>query len=86
MRLYGFPVYVKMDKSRKINIPLSAFDIQIEKIGKNWYLTYNISHDEVQKIVIGKPCDIENISKKGDKYCVEVNIYTKQEYKNIDIV
>lgn len=73
----------EMDKTRKINIPLFAFDIQILKSSKNWYLKYNISQDEVQKIVIGKPCDIENISKDDDKHCVEVNLYTIKEYKNL---
>lgn len=71
-----------MDKTIKINIPLSAFDIQILKSSKNWYLKYNINQDEVQKIMIGKPCDIENIS-KDDKHCVEVNMYTIKEYKNL---
>lgn len=72
-----------MDKTRKINIPLSAFDVQIVRSSNNWYLKYNISQDEVQKIMIGNPCDIENISKHDDKHCVEVNLYTIKEYKNL---
>lgn len=73
----------EMDKTRKINIPLSAFDIQILKSSKNWYLKYNISQDEVEKILIGKPCYISTISKDDDKHCVEVSLYTIKEYKNL---
>lgn len=73
----------EMDKTRKINIPLSAFDVQIVRSSNNWYLKYNVSHDEVEEIMIGKPCDIKNISKHDDKHCVEVNLYSIEEYMNL---
>lgn len=73
----------EMDKTIKINIPLSASDIQILKNNMDWYLKYNINQDEVQKLMIGKPCEIENIRKDDNKHCVEVNIYTIKEYKEL---
>ena len=72
-----------MDKTRKINIPLSAFDIQIVKNHNNWYLKYKINKDEVKKIMIDKPCDIDSISNNGNNLRVDINLYTTKEYKKL---
>lgn len=54
-----------MRKNIIMNIPLSAFDVQIVKSSKNWYLKYNTTTDKSEKIVIDRPCDIEMLCKNN---------------------
>lgn len=66
-----------------INIPISAFNLQIIKSKKRWVLEYSISEDRSVQIVINKPCDIERIYKENDKWCVVLNTYSTHEYLNL---
>lgn len=72
-----------MNEKKIINIPLSAYGLQIVKSSKNWTFEYNLSEDRAVQIIVNKPCDIARIYQESDRLCVELNTYSPHEFLNL---
>lgn len=70
-------------KKKIINIPLSAFNLQIVKNKNEWVFEYSLTDDRAVQLTVNKPCEIARIYQDEVKLYVELNVYSKQEFVNL---